>query len=93
MYEFVAIYKNSKNGLCTVLKDSDGFLIVTDNVKRREHSLLYCLLIVASDYKNMIEVNRNIFKVDDKSVEVIDEYCNCAHAFFKDLKRLGYGFA
>ena len=86
---FIALYRNTSNELCTVLKGKD-YLIVCNQRKTQVHSFYNVLIDIANDFKEMIETNKRYFKVTSRDVEHVQDYCNYSNAFLSELKRLGY---
>lgn len=82
---FVALYVNTKNELCTVLKDS--IYIIYGKQKEQMHSFLDAMKFVADDFSRFVEVNKTQIRLNQNEIECIDDYCNCSHAFLEDLKR------
>lgn len=85
---FVALYINTKNELCTVLKDS--IYIIYGKKKEQRHSFLDVMKFVADDFSRFVEVNKQQMQMDQHDIDSIDDYCNCSHAFINELKRLGF---
>ena len=53
---FVALYVNTENELCTVLKDS--FYIIYGKKKEQMHSFYDVMKFIADDFVKFIEVNK-----------------------------------
>lgn len=85
---FVALYVNTENELCTVLKDS--IYIIYGKKKEIMHSFYDVMKFVADDFSKFIEVNKQQMQLDQNDINSIDDYCNCSHAFINELKRLGF---